>query len=229
MSVAGLKASLEQLGQVQAHLSVGVGVLMAVVGFAAALVPGIWHVLRPLNTMAHEGAHATVGSAVGRTITKIDIKFNGVGLTTHTGSDDSSVIRFPITFIGYLGPSAFGVGAAALIRSGHIVAVLWIAVLGLVVILFLAYKSVGVILVLVALALLLLLLDSTSVRTQVLATYAVTWFLLVSGIRIIAEHGKSAGDAGTLHEITGIASSFWPIPWLLGALAALVFGASLLF
>jgi len=229
MSVAGLKASLEQLGQVQAHPSVGVAVLMAIVGFAAALVPGIWHVLRPLNTMAHEGAHATIGSAVGRTITKIDIKFNGVGLTTHTGSDDSSVIRFPITFIGYLGPSAFGVGAAALIRAGHIVAVLWIAVLGLVVILFLAYKSVGVILVLVALALLLLLLDSTSVRTQVLTTYAVTWFLLVSGIRIIAEHGKGAGDAGTLHEITGIASSFWPIPWLLGALAALVFGASLLF
>jgi Peptidase M50B-like len=228
MSVAGLKASLEQLGQVQAHPSVGVAVLMAVVGFAAALVPGIWHVMRPLNTMAHEGAHATIGSAVGRTITKIDIKFNGVGETSHTGSDNSSVIRFPITFIGYLGPSAFGVGAAALIRAGHIVAVLWIALLGLVVILFLAYKSVGVILVLVALALLLLLLDSTSVRTQVLTTYVVTWFLLVSGIRIIAEHGKGAGDAGTLHEITGIASSFWPIPWLLGALAALVFGATLL-
>jgi hypothetical protein len=202
---------------------------MAIAGFAAALIPGVWHAIRPLTAMAHEGAHATVGSAVGRTITKIDIKFNGDGATSHTGSDDSTVIRFPITFIGYLGPSAFGVGAAALIRTGHIVAVLWIAVVGLAAIVFLAYKSVGVILVLIALALLLLLLGSTSVRTQVLSTYAVTWFLLVSGVRIIAEHGKGAVDAGTLHEITGIARSFWPIPWLLGALAALVFGATLLF
>ncbi|HTX80593.1 MAG TPA: M50 family metallopeptidase [Streptosporangiaceae bacterium] len=228
MSVAGLRASLEQLGQIQAHPSVGVAVLMAIVGFGAALVPGIWHVMRPLNTMAHEGAHATIGSAVGRTITKIDIKFNGNGATSHTGSDDSTVILFPAAFIGYLGPSAFGVGAAALIRAGHIVAVLWIAVLGLVVILFLAYKSVGVVLVLAALALLVWLLDSASVRAQVLTTYGITWFLLVSGVRIIAEHGKDAADAGILHTLTGIARSFWPIPWLLGALAALVFGATLL-
>jgi Peptidase M50B-like len=95
--------------------------------------------MRPLNT--------TIGSAVGRTITKIDIKFNGNGATGHTGSDDSTVILFPAAFIGYLGPSAFGVGAAALIRAGHIVAVMSIA-------------------------------------------------LLVSGVRIIAEHGKDAADAG---------------------------------
>jgi hypothetical protein len=74
-----------------------------------------------------------------------------------------------------------------------------------------------------------LLLGGTSVRAQVLSAYAITWFLLVSGVRIIAEHGKDAGDAGILHKMTGIAASFWPIPWLLGSLAALVFGATLLF
>lgn len=228
MSVAGLVASLDQLGQVQAHPSVSLAVLMAIVGVAAALVPGVWHVIRPITAMAHEGAHATIGSALGREITRMEFKFNGDGATHHTGADDSTVILFPAAFIGYLGPSAFGVGAAALIRAGHIVAVLWIGLAGLVVLLFLAYKSVGVVLVIAAMALLLLLLDSASVRAQVLTAYAITWFLLVSSVRIIAEHGKDAGDAGILHQMTGIARSFWPIPWLLGALAALVFGATLL-
>jgi Peptidase M50B-like len=223
MSEAGLIASLHQLGEVQAHPSVQVAVLMAIIGFGAALIPGIWHVLRPINTMAHEGAHATIGSAVGRQITGMKIKFNGNGATQYIGADS-----FPAAFIGYLGPSAFGVGAAALIRAGHIVAVLWIGLAGLVLILFLAYKSVGVILVIAALALLLLLLDTASVSAQVLTTYALTWFLLVSGVRIIAEHGKGAEDAGILHRMTKIAPAFWPIPWLLGALAALVFGATLL-
>jgi hypothetical protein len=224
MSVAGLKASLDQLSHVQAHPSAPVAVLIAIVGFAAALVPGIWHVLRPLTAMAHESAHATVHSAMGRTITGMKFKFNGDGETGHDGSS----ARFPGMFIGYLGPSAFGVGAAALIRTGHIIAVLWVGLAGLVILLFLAYKSVGVILVIVAAALLLWLLDDASVRAQVLTTYAITWFLLVSGVRIVAEHGNGAVDAGNLHKLTKIAPSFWPIPWLLGSLAALVFGATLL-
>jgi len=226
MSEAGLVASLHQLAQVQAHPSMAAAVLIGVVGFAAALIPGIWHVLRHVNTMAHEGAHATVHSAMGRPITHVKFGFDGTGETGSTGPDNMN--RFPGMFIGYLGPSAFGVGAAALIRSGHIVAVLWIGVAALVMLLFLAYKSLGVILVIAALALLLWLLDDASVPAQVLTAYGITWFLLVSGVRVIAEDGKGAGDAGNLHKLTKIAPSFWPIPWLLGSLAALVFGATLL-
>jgi len=228
MTIAGLEASLRQVLQIQAHPSGAVAVLMAIVGVAAALIPGIWHVTRPITAMAHEGAHAAVGSAVGRKITGIELKFNGDGGTSHTGPDDSSVIRFPITFIGYLGPSALGVGAAALIHAGYIVAVLWIGLAGLLAILVLAYKSVGVVLVIAALAVLGLLLDRAPVHVQVLTAYALAWFLLVSSVRLVAEHGKGAVDAGTLHSLTGIAPSFWPIPWLLGSLAALVYGATLL-
>ena len=32
-------------------------------------------------------------------------------------------------FVGYLGPSAFGLGAARFIQFGHIVAVLWVTML----------------------------------------------------------------------------------------------------
>jgi len=163
---------------------------------------------------------------MGRRITHVKVGFNGTGETGHVGPDNSA--RFPGMFIGYLGPSAFGVGAAALIRTGHIIAVLWLGLAGLVLLLFLAYKSLGIILVIAAAALLLWLLDDASMRAQVLTAYVITWFLLVSGVRIIAEHGSGAVDAGNLHKLTRIAPSFWPIPWLLGSLAALVFGASLL-
>jgi hypothetical protein len=228
MTIAGLEASFRQIGQIQAHASGSVAVLMALVGAAAAVIPGIWHVTRSINLIAHEGAHATIGSAVGMRVNGMDLKFNGTGSTKLTSSG-ASAIEFPAAFIGYLGPSAFGVGAAAMIRAGYVVAVLWIGLAGLLAILALARKSVGVIVVLVAIALLLLLLDHTSVRAQVLTAYGLAWFLLVSGVRIIAEHGRNAGDAGILHRMTGIAASFWPIPWLIGSLAALVFGATLLF
>jgi hypothetical protein len=226
MSAAGLAASLDRIGQVQAQLTGAIAFLMAVVGIGVALVPGVWHVARPITAMAHEGAHATVGSAIGRKITRMEFKFNGDGETYHNG--DTTLIRLPITFSGYLGPSAFGIGAAELIRTGHIVAVLWIALIGLVAILLLARRSVGALLVLAAAVALFLLLMAGTVTAQVLTTYAVTWFLLASGVRTVITHGKNAGDAGTLRELTGIPRGFWPALWLVGSGAAIIFGATLL-
>jgi len=227
MSAAGLVAALDRIGQVQAHLSASVAVLTAILGLGAALVPGVWHVTRQVTVMAHEGAHATMGSALGHKITRMEFKYNGDG-ATRTQGDDASMIMLPITFVGYLGPSAFGVGAAELIRVGHIVAVLWIGLVGLIAILFLARRSLGVISVIAALLLLLLLLDVGSEGAQVLTAYVVAWFLLVSGVRIITKHGKDAGDAHLLHGMTGIARGFWPVLWLIGSIAAVIFGATLL-
>jgi hypothetical protein len=227
MTGSGLAASVERIFQVQAHLSGMLAVVMAVVGAGAAVVPGVWHITRPITAMAHEGTHATVGSAMGRKISKMEFTFSGDGETTHEGKP-GSLFRFPVTFMGYLGPSAFGIGAAELIRSGHIVAVLWIGLAGLVPILFLARRSLGVVLVIAAFVALFLLLGAGSVTAQVLTAYAVVWFLLASSVRIIADHGKDAGDAGTLREITGLPRGFWPPIWLAGSVAALIFGATLL-
>jgi hypothetical protein len=227
MSAAGLASSLDQIGQVQAHLSATVGVVMAVIGAGAAWVPGLWHVARPIAAMAHEGAHATIGSAMGRKITRMEFNFSGDGGTFHEGQP-GTLNRFPVTFIGYLGPSAFGIGAAELIRVGHIIAILWIGLAGLVPILYLARKSIGVILVIAAFVALLLLLRAGSENAQVVTAYAVTWFLLMSGVRIVTDHGKGAADAGTLNEMTGLPRGFWPPFWLVGSVAALIFGATLL-
>src|SRR5580704_4869355 len=228
MFLAGLAASLGRVGQVQAHLSGTVAMLIAIVGLVAALVPGLWHVTRPIAAFAHEGAHATVGSAFGHKITHMEFKFNGDGLTGVTAGNGSSLALIPGAFVGYLGPSAFGIGAAELIRIGHIVAVLWIGLASLIPILYLARKSLGVVLVIAAVVALLLLLGAGSESAQVVTAYAVAWFLLLSGVRFITLHGKNAGDAAVLKGMTGLPRGFWPPLWLAGSVAALVFGATLL-
>jgi peptidase M50B-like protein len=222
-----LAASLDRIGQVQAHLSGALALVMALVGIGVAWVPGVWHMARPISAMAHEGAHATVGSAMGRKITRMEFKFNGDGETYHDA--ETSLVRLPITFSGYLGPSAFGIGGAELIKAGHIVAVLWIGLIGLVAILLLARRSLGAVMVLAALVALVLLLMAGTVTAQVVTTYVVTWFLLASGVRTVILHGKGAGDAGTLRELTGISRGFWPVLWMVGSVAAIIFGATLLF
>jgi Peptidase M50B-like len=226
MFAAGLAASLNQIAQVQAHLSASVAAVMAMVGIAAALVPGVWHALWPVSTMAHEGAHAVVGSVMGRKITGMEIKLSG-GATAHEG-DPGTLFRFPVTFAGYFGPSAFGIGAAELIRAGHIVAVLWIGLLGLIPVLYLARRSVGVLLVIAAVVALLLVLGSGSIGGQVLIAYAVTWFLLASGVRVINIRGADSQDAQDLKDMTGLPRGFWLPFWLAGTIAALIFGATLL-
>lgn len=227
MSAAELAASLARIGQVQAHLSAPQSVLIAVVALGAALIEGLWLVTRHVTVMAHEGAHATVASAVGRKIDGIEFRLNANGATYASGNSDA-LDRFVVTFVGYLGPSLFGIGAAALISAGHIVAVLWIGLAGLMAILVTLRRSFGVVTVVLAFALLFLIAGYASVGVQVITAYGVAWFLLLSGIRGIRVRKDGSGDSDTLRGMTRIPNGFWYGAWLAGSLAALVFGATLL-
>jgi hypothetical protein len=73
-----------------------------------------------------------------------------------------------------------------------------------------------------------LLLGEGSTGAQVWTAYGMTWFLLISGIRIILNHGKDAGDAHILKDMIGLPRGFWPPFWLAGSVAALLFGSTLL-
>ena len=225
MSASTLAAAVDRIGQVQAHLSGPMSVLLALVA-VVAVTPVLWLVTRHITVMAHEGAHATVGSAVGHKINGIELNLNASGATHTSGAGGLSIVT--ITFVGYLGPSAFGIGAAELIRSGHIVAVLWAGLAALVAIMFLLRRSFGVITVIIAAVLLFAVAGFATVAAKVATAYAIAWFLLVSGVRIIAIRGKNADDAGKLHGMTRIPAGFWSRVWLVGSLAALVFGATLL-
>jgi Peptidase M50B-like len=227
MSAAELAASLARIGQVQAHLSAPISVLIAIGAISAAVSKGLWLVTRHVTVMAHEGAHATVASAIGRKIDGIEFRLNANGVTHHSGSPDALGL-FAVSFVGYLGPSLFGIGAAALISGGHIVAVLWIGLAGLVAIMLTLRKSFGIVTVILAFVLLFLIAGFASVGVQVITAYVIAWFLLVSGIRGIRVRRAGSGDSEKLHGMTKIPHSFWYRVWLLCSAAALVFGATLL-
>lgn len=227
MSAAELAASLARIGQVQAHLPAPQSVLIAVVALGAALIEGLWLITRHVTVMAHEGAHATVASAVGRKIDGIEFRLNANGATYHSGNSDA-LDRFAVTFVGYLGPSLFGIGAAALISAGHIVAVLWIGVAGLLAIMLTLRRSFGVVTVILVFITLFLIAGFASVSVQVITAYVIAWFLLLSGIQGIRARKDGSGDSDTLRGMTRIPNGFWYGAWLIVSLTALVFGATLL-
>jgi Peptidase M50B-like len=227
MTASALAASLERIGQIQSHLSGPVSALMALIAIGATLVRWLWPVTQHVTTMAHEGAHATASSAIGRKVGGITFKADASGLTKFSGGGPLGTVT--VWTMGYLGPSGFGLAAAGLIRAGYIVAVLWIGVLGLLAILALLRTSFGIVSVVLALVLLFGVAGFASIGVQVLVAYAVTWFLLMSGLKMVRIDGKGNADAKNLRKTTRIPHGFWWWLWQIGAGAALVFGATLLF
>ena len=76
------------------------------------------------------------------------------GETDYLRAPDTGPRRTLTRFVGYLGPSGFGLCAAKLIETGHVVTVLWLAIMLLVLLLFLIRKSFAMVSVPLAIALL---------------------------------------------------------------------------
>jgi hypothetical protein len=223
---SSLMTSLDRIGQVQAHLSGAVAVLLGIVAVGAVL-PGVWLVTHHLTVIAHEAAHATFGSAIGGTVAGIRLLRTAEGATAINGTGGlGSFFNF---LVGYLGPSLFGIGAAGLIRIGHIVAVLWVALGGLVSVMFVLRRSFGIITVVVSFLLLFFVAGFAAIGLQVATAYVIAWFLLVSGLRRIMEiRGGTSGDSDALRSMTRIPHRFWHGFWLAGTVAGLLVGAILL-
>src|SRR5260370_645446 len=67
-----------------------------------------------------------------------------------------------------------------------------------------------------------------SVGAEPVTAYGVSWFLLVSGVRVVLDHNSDAGDAAILARMTRIGPSIWVWLWLIGSVTALAVGGSLL-
>ena len=202
-------------------------VLIGLVTFAAVTFEVTWAVVRLIGTMAHEGAHALIASLSGRGVQSITIKPNADGLTTPVrGGALPGTIAIGV--VGYVGPSAFGLGAAQLIESGYILSVFWVALVLLAVLLLAARWSFAFVAVPAAGALAFLIAKFEPVHTQVIAAYGLAWLLLLSGVRTVVEHGPRAGDALILRDATHIPRLLWSLLWLGGTLAALAIGGRML-
>jgi hypothetical protein len=211
----------------QAPLS---GTTAAVVGLAAlaAVVTNMgWQVVRHGTVMAHEGAHAVASALLGLQVDYIKLNFDpiksGGTQPKRQGGWLVSVIAY---FVGYVGPSAFGLGAAKLIQHGYIVAVLWVALFLLGILFLLLRLSFGLLTVSLTGGLVYLICRYTPVSAQIVAAYAIAWLLLLTGVRGILVRGTRSQDGVNLSQLTLIPRLIWFLLWLAATLAAVAVGGS---
>jgi hypothetical protein len=219
-----LNTVLSRIGEIQAPLPPAASVLIGLAALAAVSVQEIWLLVRHANTIAHEGAHAITGSAVGQQVRGVRLNANATGVTQMTGGSTAGDVT--VGFAGYLGPSGFGLGAAKLIEVGHSIAVLWLTLILLGVLLFVLRKLFSFVPVLVSGGLIFLIARYASAGAETVAAYAVAWFLLLSGVRVVLEHNLDAADARGLANITHIGRGFWVLLWLAGSVGAVAIGGS---
>ena len=198
--------------------------LVGLAAFAVVIIPFLWPLVEHFQAMAHEGAHALVGSVMGFGIKGVTLSGETRGETEYLRAPDTGPRRTLTRFVGYLGPSGFGLCAAKLIESGYVVAVLWIAIVLLGVLLLLIRKSFAIISVPAVIVLLALVIRHAHDGLEEVIVYGMTWLLLISGVRVAVADGAGAGDAGNLSRTTHIPSQIWALLWLGGTLLAVVVG-----
>jgi hypothetical protein len=216
---------MEAMHPIHPPLSGGESIVIGLVVAAVVMIPLLWAPVNHFSTMTHEGAHALLAVILGLTVTEVVLDRHAGGKTSIVGEGLKAVL---VVGIGYLGPSLFGLGAAKIISLGSPVTVLWLLILLLVLVLFLLGRSFGLVSVPIAIALCYLILRYTHAGTEVVAAYAVTWLLLLAGVRHAVGDGIRAADAHTLRSRTHLPRLLWAGLWLAGTGAALLIGGKLL-
>lgn len=206
----------------QVPLSGAAAMLIGLAALAITMIDSFWLVLRHGTVMAHEGAHAAASALLFRKVSRIGLNMDATGVTVSQGGGClGSIILF---FAGYLGPSLFGLAAAKLIEKGHIVEVLWAALFLLALLLIAVWRSFGMITVVIAGGLIFLIVRYAPVATQIIAAYAITWLLLLSGVRGTWQRGSHAADAAALRSMTLVPRVIWFLLWLAGTVIAVAIG-----
>jgi Peptidase M50B-like len=118
----------------QTPLPAAAAVLIGLVMPALVAFEGTWAIVRHIDVMAREGAHAIISSLSGRGVQSITIKRNAGGETV-PARDGGASSDIAIGVVGCAGPGLFGLGAAALIQAGYILSMFWVALVLLVVLL----------------------------------------------------------------------------------------------
>ena len=142
--------------------------------FAVVFTDLGWQVARHGAVMAHEGAHALADSLLGRQVNWIALNLSaeqaGATMPKQEGGWSSRVIT---AFVGYIGPSSFGLGATKLIELGYAVTALWLILFFLGLLLLLLRRSFGMLTVPLAVGLVFAIGHYTPVTAQVVAAYEI--------------------------------------------------------
>lgn len=204
------------------------GPAAAAVGLAAFGVVATdvgWQVIRHGTVMAHEGAHAVADSLLGRQVDYIKLYFDSEKSgETYPKKEGGWLARIVAAFVGYIGPSSFGLGAAKLIQQGYAVDVLWVTLFLLTILLLMLRWSFGLLTITLVGGLVYIAGRYTPMSVQIVAAYAIAWLLLLSGVRGILVRGTGSGDGRKLSQLTLIPRLIWFLLWLASTLGAVAIG-----
>lgn len=212
----------------QAHppLPADESILIGLAVLAVVLVPLLWTPLGHFHAMGHEGARALLAFFLGFSVAEIVLDRHSHGKTKIIAGEGLRLVL--VVVLAFLGPSLFGLGAAKLISLGYPLAVIWLTIIALMAMMFLIARSFGLISVPIAIAVLYLLLRYAYGRPDVFISYALAWFLLLSGVRAAIVDGVKAEDAHDLRKATHLPRILWAAIWLAGSVGALIVGGELL-
>ncbi|MBO0774954.1 MAG: M50 family metallopeptidase [Actinobacteria bacterium] len=191
----------------------------------------LWPVTRTVVTIAHEGGHALMALLTGRRLDSVRVLRSSAGVTVSAGSRSGPGIVLT-TAAGYTAPPLLGLGAAALLATGHLVSMLMISLAALAGLAIAIRNGFGMVAVLVTGAAIGFVLWRGSPLAEAAAGYALTWFLLLGGVRPVLELQRSrrrrpgrTTDADQLAALTGLPGGLWVGTFGLVALGALAAGA----
>lgn len=231
MSPVALESARHHFMDGLAPLPGPMAMLIGLAMLLAVLWEEMWALTQHAYVIAHEGSHALTGVSVGRKLGSVKLSMNKQGAVeggTVTIGPKKGLGVVATGFSGYIGPSVFGLVAAKIIQLGYIQAVLWLAVILLVLLLLYTRSIRGIVSVVLAGGLVVLVLRQGEAGLETVTAYAISWFLLVSGVRVVLHHRTKAGDADILKGQTGVPRTLWFVLWLAGSAAALWMGGGLL-
>lgn len=207
-------------------------VATGVAALAAVSVRSAWYVLRGVVTIAHEAGHAFAALVTGRRLQGIRLHSDTSGVTVSRGRPHGPGMIFTAS-AGYVTPPLLGLGAAALLSTGHTTALLWASIALLAAVLAMVRNAYGVLSVVATGGVVLAVSWFGTTMVQAVFAYALTWFLLLAGARPVVElqSKRSRGrapdsDADQLARLTGIPGLIWVFGFGLVAVAALLAGGA---
>ncbi|WP_250286986.1 MULTISPECIES: M50 family metallopeptidase [unclassified Frankia] len=207
--------------------------LTGLVALAAVVPRRTWRNSGHLDTIAHEGGHALVAYLLGYWVVGVWLFSDTSGLTGSYGRPNRTT-EFLVSAAGYTAPSLLGLGAAALLRAGHVTATLLLAVMALAALFLVVRNAFGIAIIVAAAGAVVLALRSADTGTQSALACFLTWFLLLSGPRSVLDlhrhrrKGPSSSDADAMAELTGIPGGLWVAAFALANTLCLLHGTTLL-
>jgi len=208
-------------------LIIGTGLLALLVVVSSR----VWPVARIVVTIVHEGGHALVALATGRRLAGVRLYRSTAGVTASAGRPDGPGITLT-TAAGYPAPSLLGLGAAALLALGHVTAMLLLSLVLLAGLAIAIRNAYGMLAVLVTAGAVTGVCLFASAAVQAGFGYAMTWFLLLGGVRPVIELQRERRrdrtqrtDADQLARLTPLPGAAWVLIFGILAVAALAVGA----